>query len=813
MSDDRDHDEQAGAPTRLDADPAQERAADAATRLDPQGFATRVDPRVDATRIDGSDAGHGSLVNLPAALADRFEIERPLPAPGAEADLLLVRARADGERYVAKVYRFGTQPKSEVLEAVSRSNPEHVIGLFEHGVSSGRAFELLEYAPFGSLRDLYPGGKAVDTETVRRVLIELADALQHLHQQGVIHRDLKPANVLVRSLEPFDLVLTDFGIASASAATVHYTSAHRTIAYAAPETIAGEVSAASDYWALGIIVAELVTGRHALHGMSEIVMQARLVSHDVPTRQLPAPWDDLCAGLLQRDPRARWRYDRIQAWIRGEGTREPGRRFKLPDIDWRGVIDAVPSIKLPRMPGRSPAPLAGQDGDAAGAATEPQRSPDPEPTPATGPETERRPDAPGVRAYTFDQGRYDTPAALAAALARNPGEAHKHTARGYVGKWLADEWRDYDLANRVQDLAERYANNPEVLVLAVTIHLDPSRQASFREIPLARDGLVEALRSVVLKPSPARLAAVDDLFEHDVVGVIAQARRDEDLTTDARTWRQRWVALNSALVDLRPAVGLVSDVAPPDTARAMLLLAGLDTTYVTQLKNTAGKLLETNQQTLAAARKAIERYRRTHPDPVAVDVAVLALHGAKQVELDTGSASQRLLEEADTLDTMGVLRLLEAGANVDGPKPEDITPLMVAARYNPHAEVVGIVHDLQEALQGGARDLMAEAAATGMQHQQHLVRARDPERRGGVGVGEVLAPRNLYLEVVVAGAERADLLIAAFYRTLRDQLGVGARHAAALLGKLGVLRNAVAAIDTPRRALGDELAKLIAREL
>ena len=692
MSDDK-RDPTAGTATRLDPDPAASVPPDAATRLDPPGGATRLDPEPSQVGVDG--AGHASLINLPAALAERFEIERPLPAPGAEADLVLVLARDGGQRFVAKIYRYGVHPKSEVLETVSRSNPKHVIGLLEHGVSSGRAYEVLEYAPFGSLRDLHPAGTSVDTESVRAVLVELAEALQHLHQQNVIHRDLKPANVLVRAIDPLDLVLTDFGIASASDATVHYTSAHRTIAYAAPETIAGEVSASSDYWSLGIIVGELVTGRHLLHGMTEVVMQARLVSHDVPTRQLPAPWDELCAGLLKRDPRARWQYDEIQAWLRGETSGKPGRRFTLPDINWRRVADAVQRFDLPRRGRPDQAGGARDGGDAAGPFTGGDRAPRPEPMPAREAVPHQDPAA-AQRPYTFGTGRYATPAALAAALARNPSDAHKHVARGYVATWLADELRDFELANRVQDFAERFAANPELSVLAVTASLDPTHQAVFRGLPLEREMLAQAMRETLLKPSRERLSAVDEIFEHDLVRLIAQARHDEALGTVADTWRLRWTALVSALSDLRPAMGVVHDVEPPEVARAMLLLASLDTDYVSQLQSTARRLLDGRRKELASGRKAIERYRNAHPDPVSVDVAIVALHGAKQAERDAGSESQRLLENAGSLDGAGVLRLLEAGASVDGPKPDDITPLMVAARHN------GDVGAIQALLRAGA---------------------------------------------------------------------------------------------------------------
>jgi hypothetical protein len=582
------------------------------------------------------------------------------------------------------------------LEAVSRSNPEHVIGLFEHGVSSGRAYELLEYAPFGSLRDLYPAGNVVDTETVRLVVVELAEALHHLHGQGVIHRDLKPANVLVRCHRPF----------RPRADRLRHRVRQRTPPCTTPVLTARSRTPprdhrrrgqrfASDYWSLGIIVCELVTGRHLLHGMTEIVMQARLVSRDVPTRQLPAPWDELCGGLLQRDPRARWQYDEIQAWLRGETSGKPGRRFTLPDINWRRVADAVPRFDLPRRGRRDQAGGARDGGDAAGPFTGGDRAPRPEPMPAREAVPHQDPAA-AQRPYTFGTGRYATPAALAAALARNPSDAHKHVARGYVATWLADELRDFELANRVQDFAERFAANPELSVLAVTASLDPTHQAVFRGLPLEREMLAQALRETVLKPSRERLSAVGEIFEHDLVRLIAQARHDEELGTVADTWRLRWTALVSALSDLRPAMGVVHDVEPPEVARAMLLLASLDTDYVSQLKSTARRLLDGRRKELASGRKAIERYRNAHPDPVSVDVAIVALHGAKQAELDAGSESQRLLENAGSLDGAGVLRFLEAGASVDGPKPDDITPLMVAARHN------GDVGAIQALLRAGA---------------------------------------------------------------------------------------------------------------
>src|SRR5262249_31000840 len=126
-------------------------------------------------------------------------------------------------------------------------------------------------------------------------------------------------NVLLRSAAPLELILTDFGIASVSDATQHFTTKSRTIKYGAPEAAAGAVGDASDYWSLGLITLEGLTGKHPFDGLSDLAIAVQLATRKIDVSGVKnGRWQALCQGLLARDPKKRWGAVQLRAWLSGQ---------------------------------------------------------------------------------------------------------------------------------------------------------------------------------------------------------------------------------------------------------------------------------------------------------------------------------------------------------------------------------------------------------------------------------------------------------------------------------------------------------------
>ena len=198
---------------------------------------------------------------------------RELPAGGAR-DHLLHEARA--------------------ASALSHPN---VCTVFEVGESEGRPYIVMEYVE-GRTLDTLIARRDLPTERVVRYGSQIADAVAHAHQHGVVHRDLKSANIVITNDGRAKVL--DFGLASTMAAesedaTRDVTSAEvgrisGTLSHMAPEVLRGqEADARSDIWALGVILYEATTGDLPFVGDTAFEVSTAIMkdSAEVPAETSP----------------------------------------------------------------------------------------------------------------------------------------------------------------------------------------------------------------------------------------------------------------------------------------------------------------------------------------------------------------------------------------------------------------------------------------------------------------------------------------------------------------------------------------------
>lgn len=280
----------------------------------------------DITRIEKSEEHTEGITALKTFRG--CKVLEELPARGGEADNYILEC--NGIKAFLKLYRKGLSPKVDLkrIQEISRSYREHLVEIYDTGYDqqTGRYYEIMEYIEHGDLRNLLNQikGKTIDKKEkiIDKVVSEIAEALNVLHKNNIIHRDLKPANILIRDKDKLDLVLTDFGIARAleeDLSKVQTTGFKGTTHYMAPEELSGYFGKEIDWWHLGVIVYELVFGKHPFEGLTDKVVINALVTKGIEIPQgIPEKYSLLLKGLLTRDYKKRWGYEQVKRWLSGD---------------------------------------------------------------------------------------------------------------------------------------------------------------------------------------------------------------------------------------------------------------------------------------------------------------------------------------------------------------------------------------------------------------------------------------------------------------------------------------------------------------
>jgi beta-lactam-binding protein with PASTA domain/predicted Ser/Thr protein kinase len=301
------------------------------------------------------------MIEQGTVIDGRYEVLSRI-GTGGMGDVYLARDQLLGRQVAVKLlhHRFAEDQefverfRREASSAASLSHP-NVVAIFDRGEWDGTYYIAMEYLPGRSLKAVVREQGPLDPAAAIDIVIQILHAARFAHRRGVIHRDLKPHNVILD--EEGRAKVTDFGIARAGASDMTLTgSIMGTAQYLSPEQAQGHaVSAASDIYAVGIVLYELLTGVVPFDGETAVTIALKQVS------ATPPPPSALVESTGARPPIP----PELDAVVLRALAKDPGERF----ADAEEFIAALEHVRLVLSGGGGRLPPASAAGNGPVAPT------------------------------------------------------------------------------------------------------------------------------------------------------------------------------------------------------------------------------------------------------------------------------------------------------------------------------------------------------------------------------------------------------------------------------------------------------------
>lgn len=479
------------------------------TEVDP------ADPLLGVTEVDPADPGDGGQPPgpLPLRPPEWQWLRDPVDVGGPRRTRVTRFTARDGQHVVVKVYRCARSDIGDVWQGWSARQllGAPLVPLLGTVHRDGLAFEMTPYFPDRDLAHLQREGvPALSAPDTRRVVEDLSAALLSLHERvdghALSHGDVGPANLLVTRRDPLSVVLADLELVALDGDAQ---ALGGNTVYQALEALTGLFGdPASDWWSMGMLVAEAGTGRHPLATASGTLpdrasaRQRLAVREPEVPRGLSADTAVLVSHLL-RPYQQRWGDAQVRSWLDARGS---GALPETPELPYEAVTGPGPEAD-----GLAASPHEGELG--------------------------------GEPSFRFAGVAHTSPVTLAAAMTNNWSVAGALvTGDGLTG---LGEWAEHRLgataAAPLRQLQSRLDGDicrPDRAVVEVIHVLDPAAAVGFRGRRADRSGL-SALCQLASAGDADALFTLSRLHESEALTALSHYQRQQSL----RELQDRWAAL------------------------------------------------------------------------------------------------------------------------------------------------------------------------------------------------------------------------------------------------------------------------------
>lgn len=254
--------------------------------------------------------------------------------------------------------------------AIAKLEHPNIIRIHDYNLLEGRPSLVMDLVPGASLgnylKALHKRGETLPRETIARLLVSIASAVDHAHERSIVHRDIKPANILLRSQnglidpsEPLpgdtEPVLTDFGLVrlldshtQTSTGTVSGTPA-----YMSPEQARGDkVDHRTDIYSLGVVLYEMLAGTVPFEAESSFgVLMKHLNEPPPPIEGLPRSLQAIINRALAKEPAKRFASagslaDEFKSALEGGALSEETQKLSQVEPSPAPAVKKTPRLSL-----------------------------------------------------------------------------------------------------------------------------------------------------------------------------------------------------------------------------------------------------------------------------------------------------------------------------------------------------------------------------------------------------------------------------------------------------------------------------------